>query len=188
MNLRFSVRDMALIALGAALIAVCSWIAVPSPLPGGVPFTLQTFAVCLLAALYGPRKGLWTLVCYLLLGLVGLPVFAGFQSGAGVLLGVTGGYLLGFFFTALVVGLAAERLGRRLPVLLGAMALGLALCYAFGTLWFVRVYAGNGGAMSLGSALGLCVLPYLLPDGVKLVLAALLTGRLYPLVQKGHAT
>lgn len=186
MNRRFSVRDMALIALGAALIAVCSWISVPSPLPGGVPFTLQTFAVCLLAALYGLRKGLWTVGCYLLLGLVGLPVFAGFKGGAGALLGVTGGYLLGFLFTALVTGLIADRLGRKLPVLLGGMILGLALCYAFGTLWFVRVYAGNGGAMSVGSALGLCVLPYLLPDGVKIVLAALLTLRLYPLLQKGH--
>ena len=187
MNNKLSVRDMALVALGAALIAVCSWISVPSPLPSGVPFTLQTFAVCLLAALYGWRKGLWTVVCYLLLGAVGLPVFAGFKGGIGALLGVTGGYLVGFLFTALVIGLAADRLGRKLPVLLIAMVLGLALCYAFGTVWFLRVYTSSKGPMGVGAALGLCVAPYLLPDGAKIVLAAVLTRRLYPLLMKGQS-
>ena len=185
MNQKLTVRDMAWIALGAALIAICSWISVPSPLPSGVPFTLQTFAVCLLAALYGWRKGLWTVGCYLLLGAVGVPVFAGFKGSVGALLGVTGGYLVGFLFTALVIGLAADKLGRRLPVLLGAMVLGLALCYAFGTVWFLQVYTSSKGPMGVGAALGLCVLPYLLPDGIKILLAALLTGRLYPLLMKG---
>lgn len=186
MKQTISVRDMALAALGAALIAVCSWISVPALLPSGVPFTLQTFAVCLLAALYGWKLGLWTVGCYLLLGAVGLPVFAGFQGGVGALLGVTGGYLVGFLFTALVVGLAADKLGRKLPMLLGSMVLGLALCYAFGTLWFLRVYTSSRGPIGVGAALGLCVVPYLLPDAVKLALAALLTGRLYPVLQRGR--
>ena len=77
MKPRFSLRDMALAALGAALIAVCSWISLPALLPTGVPFTLQTFAVCLLAALFGWRLGLVTVGVYLLLGAVGLPVFDG---------------------------------------------------------------------------------------------------------------
>ena len=190
MNRSFSLRDMARAALGAALIALCSWISLPALLPTGVPFTLQTFAVCLLAALYGWRLGLVTVAVYLLLGAVGLPVFAGFKGGLGALLGVTGGYLLGFLFTALFTGLAADRLGRRLPALLGGMVLGLALCYAFGTAWFVLLHARNTGPISVGAALGWCVLPYLLPDGVKLFLAALLTGRLYPLLtsSKGRSS
>ncbi len=181
----FSARDLAYVAMGAALMALCAWLVVPAPLPSGVPFTMQTFAVCLLAALYGWRLGLWTLGCYLLLGTAGAPVFAGFQGGAGVLLGPTGGYLLGFVFTALAVGLAADRLGRSLPVLLCAMALGIVLCYAFGTAWFVLVYSRGSEPVGVGTALGWCVLPYLLPDAVKLSLAALLTGRLYPVLRKG---
>lgn len=186
MKSRIPVREMALAAMGAALIAVCSWISVPTPLPNGVPFTLQTFAVCLLTALYGWKLGLGTVAVYLLLGAVGAPVFAGFKGGVAALLGVTGGYLVGFLFTALVTGLLAEKLSRRFPLLLVWMALGLALCYAFGTVWFVQVYAKNTGPISVATALGWCVLPYLLPDAVKLTLAALLTGRLYPLLQKGQ--
>jgi biotin transport system substrate-specific component len=188
MKTKLPVRDMALAALGAALIAACSWISVPALLPGGVPFTLQTFAVCLLAALYGWKLGLVTVAVYLLLGAAGAPVFAGFKGGVAALLGTTGGYLLGFVFTALIVGLAADKLGRKLPLLLCAMVLGLALCYAFGTAWFIHFYAKNTGPIGLGTALSWCVLPFLVPDGVKLTLAALLTGRLYPMLQKGRRT
>ena len=183
---RFSGRELCYAAMGAALITVCAWLSVPALLPGGVPFTLQTFAVCLLPALFGWRLGLWTLAAYLLLGAAGAPVFAGFKGGLGALLGVTGGYLAGFLFTALTVGLAAEKLGRRLPVLLASMALGLALCYAFGTLWFVWIYTGSSGPIGVGAALGMCVLPYLLPDGLKIALAALLARRLHPLLEKGQ--
>lgn len=186
MKERFSARDLALVAMGIALITVCAWISVPALLPTGVPFTLQTFAVCLLPALYGLRLGVWTLGGYLLLGAVGAPVFAGFKGGAAALLGATGGYLLGFLFTALIVGLAVRTLGRSLPVLLGAMVLGLAVCYAFGTAWFVSVYARSSGPIGAGTALAWCVLPYLVPDGLKLTLAALLTRRLYPILWKGR--
>lgn len=187
-NKVFSVRDMAFAAMGAALIAICSWISVPALLPTGVPFTLQTFAVCLLAALFGWKLGLVTVAVYLLLGAVGLPVFAGFKGGLGALMGVTGGYLVGFLFTALVTGLLADKVSRRFPLLLLWMVLGLALCYTFGTAWFVLLYAKNTGPISVATALGWCVLPYLLPDGVKLTLAALLTGRLYPILQKGRSS
>ena len=168
------VRNLVYVAVGAALLTVCAWISVPTP----IPFTLQTFAVCLLAALLGWRLGLEALLVYVLLGAVGLPVFSGFKSGFGVLLGVTGGYLIGFFFTALVVGLAAEKLGRKPLVLAVSMALGVLLCYAFGTVWFVRVYTADKGPVSFLSALTTCVFPYLLPDAAKIALAVFLTRRL----------
>ena len=171
-------RELALIAMGAALIAVCSWLSVPA----AIPFTLQTFAVCLVTAVFGLRMGLWTVAVYLLLGAVGAPVFSGFKGGLGALLGTTGGYLIGFLFTALTVGLAVERFGRRLPVLVGAMALGILLCYAFGTAWFIFVYSRGSGPVGVGTALAWCVLPYLLPDALKIVLAALLTQKLHPLI------
>ncbi len=168
------IRNLVYVAVGAALLTVCSWISVPTP----IPFTLQTFAVCLLAALLGWRLGLEALVVYILLGAVGLPVFSGFKSGVGALLGVTGGYIVGFLFTALVVGLAADRLGRRPLVLAVSMALGVLLCYAFGTVWFVRVYTADKGPISFLSALTTCVFPYLLPDAAKIALAVFLTRRL----------
>ena len=177
---KFSARDLARVAMGVALIAVCSWLSVPMT----VPFTLQTFAVCLLAALFGLRLGLWTVVCYLLLGAAGAPVFAGFSGGIAALLGPTGGYLVGFLFTALAVGLAVERLGRKLTVLIAAMALGILLCYTFGTAWFVLVYTRSSGPITVGAALGMCVFPYLLPDAVKIALSAILTKRLAPILRK----
>ena len=172
----FRVKELAYVAMGIALTAVCSWISVPALLPTMVPFTLQTFAVCLVTALLGLRLGLWTVAGYILLGLVGVPVFSGFRGGLGVLLGTTGGYIVGFLFTALIVGLAVDRLGRKLPVLIAAMALGILLCYTFGTMWFVQVYTKNSGAIGVGTALAWCVLPYLLPDAVKIALAAVWKG------------
>ena len=180
MNTKLTAQDTALIATGAALIAMCSWISVPMT----IPFTMQTFAVCLVSALLGLRRGMWAVVCYLLLGAAGVPVFAGFTGGVGILLGTTGGYLVGFLFTALIVGLAVDKLGRSLPVLIGSMAVGILVCYAIGTVWFMLVYARRTGFISLGTALSWCVLPYLLPDAVKIALASALVYRLYPLVNR----
>ena len=180
MNNKLTAQDTALIAMGAALIAMCSWISIPT----AIPFTMQTCAVCLVSALLGLRRGMWAVACYLLLGAAGVPVFAGFTGGVGILLGTTGGYLVGFLFTALIVGLAVEKLGRSLPVLIGSMAVGILVCYAFGTAWFLYVYARKSGPIGLGTALGWCVVPYLLPDAVKIVLASTLVGRLYPIIDR----
>lgn len=175
-----SARDLSFAAIGIALIAVCSWISVPM----AIPFTLQTFAVCLISALMGLKVSLWTVTGYILLGAVGMPVFSGFSGGPGVLLGATGGYIMGFFFTALVVSFAVKRFGLKLPVLMISMALGILLCYTFGTAWFMQVYARGTGPISLGTALTWCVLPYLIPDALKILLASLLALRLRPLIQK----
>lgn len=180
MNRSFSAHELATIAMSVALIAVCSWISVPTT----IPFTMQTFAVCLIAAVFGQRHGVWAVLCYILLGAVGAPVFAGFSGGFGVLLGTTGGYILGFLFTALIVGFASEKLGRCFPVLAAAMAAGVLVCYAFGTAWFIFVYTRQTGPVGLGAALGWCVFPYLLPDAVKVALASALCGRLYPILNR----
>ena len=178
---KVSVRDLCFMSLGVALITVCSWISIPA----AVPFTLQTFAICLISALLGLRCGMWTVAGYILLGAVGVPVFSGFRGGPGALLGTTGGYIVGFLFTALIVGAAVRRFGRPFSVLAGAMALGVLVCYAFGTAWFMGVYARSTGPISLATALGWCVLPYLLPDAGKILLAAWLTRRLHPLIVRG---
>jgi biotin transport system substrate-specific component len=180
MNGKLTTRDIAYIAMGVALIAICSWISVPMT----VPFTMQTFAVCLVTALFGLKRGLWTVTAYILLGAVGAPVFSGFKGGFGALLGTTGGYIVGFLFTALIVGLAVEKFGRALPVLIVSMALGILVCYAFGTAWFMIVYAKTSGPIGVGTALAWCVIPYLIPDAVKIALASFLVGRLHPLLDR----
>lgn len=111
-----------------------------------------------------------------LLGIVGLPVFSGFSAGAGVLFGATGGYLLGYLAAALLFWGLTAKLGQTLPVMASAMVLGLVLCYAFGTFWFLTVYTGGSGETLLG-ALTLCVFPYVLPDLGKIFLALVLVSR-----------
>ena len=167
-------RDLARAALFAALIAICSWISIPT----AVPFTLQTFAVFLALGVLGGRLGTLSVAVYLLLGAVGLPVFAGFQGGLGALLGATGGYLAGFLLTALTVWGAERRLGWSAPVFLVSCLLGLALCYLFGSVWFAAVYAAASGPVGLVTVLGWCVFPFVLPDLAKLALAVVLSRRL----------
>ena len=149
---------MVQIALFAAIIAVCSWIQIPMT----VPFTMQTFAVFCALATLGGKGGTISILIYIVLGAVGVPVFAGFTGGIGILFGTTGGYIIGFLFTGLIL----------------ALGLGLAVCYAFGTAWFMIVYTKNSGSVGLLAALGWCVFPFILPDCVKMALAILIGKRL----------
>ena len=168
------VRNMALCALFAALLAVCAWISIPA---GDIAITMQTFGIFLTLGVLGGKRGTIAIATYLLLGVVGLPVFSGFQGGVGTLLGVTGGYIAGFLATGLVYWLMTA-LGRNKEIfrLLG-MLIGLLFCYLLGTLWFRFGYLSYGG-LSWGAILLKCVVPYLLPDAAKLILAWLLSRRL----------
>lgn len=173
-------REISTVALGVALITVCAWISLPI---GEVPFTLQTFAVAAVGALFGLRRGMAAVAVYILMGLVGIPVFAGFKAGVPALMGATGGYILGFLFAALLPALAGRLPVRgkwaRTGMFYAAMIAGLAFCYFFGTVWFLTVYnRGAADPMGVGAALMLCVVPYLLPDAVKLAAAAYLSVRL----------
>ena len=173
MNSKFRVVDLTYMAVGAALIAVCSWISIPST----VPFTLQTFAVFCVLSLLGGKRGTVSIVIYILLGAVGMPVFAGFTGGIGILLGTTGGYIIGFIFMGLLFWLAEHFFGDALPVRIVSMLAGLLVCYAFGTGWFLWVYARQSGAIGIGTALSWCVLPFILPDLAKMALAVGIAGR-----------
>lgn len=170
-------RDLTAIALMAALMAVCAWITVPIFV---VPFTLQTFAVFTALALLGGRRGTAAIALYLCLGLVGLPVFSGFSGGVGALLSPSGGYLLGFLGTGLVYWGVSARLPDRPWGRVLALALGLGVCYAFGTVWFVAVYSQP---TTVWAALAMCVLPFVVPDLVKLALALGVSGRVERAVQ-----
>ena len=171
--MKFSTRDLCFCAIGAALIAVCAWISIPAD----VPFTLQTFAIFTVCGLLGGRRGTVSVLVYLLLGAVGAPVFAGFRGGFASLLGTTGGYLVGFVLLTLIITFAQARWGQGQWVFVLSAAVGLLVCYAFGTAWFVVVYSAQKGAVSVLSALSWCVFPYILPDLVKMALAFLLSER-----------
>ena len=163
-----SIRNMTRCAVFAGSMCLCAWIAVPV---GDMSITLQTLALFLSLGVLGGKLGTITSGVYLLLGAVGLPVFSGFRGGLGMLLGTTGGYLVGFLAAALVYWLATALFPK---AVLQAMLLGQLVCYGLGTLWYGCVYLqGN-----LSGALLQCVLPYLIPDGVKIVTAWLLSKRL----------
>ena len=166
--------DMVYIALFAVLIAVGSWISIPS----AVPFTLQTLAVFCSAGLLGGKRAMLSIVVYIVLGAVGLPVFSGFNGGIGFLFGVTGGYIIGFILLALVYRVITELFGKKTVVSVAAMLSGLLACYALGTAWFMAVYAKTSGPIGLTTALGWCVIPFVIPDIIKLALAMALTKRL----------
>lgn len=174
------IKDIVFIGISAALIAVCSWISIPLPT---VPITLQTMGVCLIAGLFGLKRGTLATAVYIALGALGVPVFSGFTGGVGIILGQTGGYIIGFIFTALIVGLASDKFkGRLLPLIL-SMVIGILVCYAFGTAWFAVVYAKSNEPASLLTILGWCVFPFLLPDAVKIAIAAVLANRLKKFVK-----
>ena len=133
--------DLAYIAIFAVLIAICSWISIPMT----VPFTLQTFGVFMAVGVLGGKRGSLAVLVYILLGVIGVPVFAGFSGGLGILLNNTGGY-------------------------------------AMGTIWFMVVYTRTTGAVGIGTVLGWCVIPFIIPDLVKIALAFVLSRRVRKLV------
>ncbi len=175
---KWKTLDMVYVGIFAVLIAICSWISIPTV----VPFTMQTFAVFAAVGILGGRRGTFAVLVYILMGAVGIPVFAGFSAGAGVLFGMTGGYILGFVLSALLYWGMTRALGEKLWVSVVSMVLGLAVCYAFGTAWFMVVYSKNG-AIGVGTALAMCVVPFVIPDLCKIALAAALSRVLKPHVR-----
>ena len=158
------IKTMAQIGLMTALLCVISPFSIPLSL---VPISLGTFGIYLTALVLGWKKSAVSVLLYILLGGVGLPVFAGGAAGFQVLAGPTGGYLVGFVLLAVVNGWFADRFdGKVLPGILG-MAAGTAVCYLFGTLWLAYM-----NSLSFGAALAAGVLPFLIGDGVKIAAAA----------------
>ena len=155
---------MVLASLFAALTAICAWISIPIP---PLSFTLQTLAVLLALGLLGGKWGTVSILLYLALGIVGLPVFSGFQ-GSAALIGPTGGFLWGFLLAGLLYR-ATEKTGM-LPAMIAAQ-LAVYLC---GCLWFSRYAPGTG----IAAAVLTCVVPYLIPDALKLLLAHTLAKRI----------
>ncbi len=183
MKKRDLIYSIVCVAMNVALLTICTWISIPLPM---VSFTMQTFAVCLIAALFSWKISVLSVLGYLLLGLFGAPVFSGFHSGISAIMGTTGGYLVGFIFTVLVVSLAIQFWGRKYWISVLAMLVGVIICYVFGTVWFVCLYLRTTGSVSLLTVLGWCVFPFIAPDIAKIFLAATIAHRLYPHLQILH--
>lgn len=182
----FSVRSMVFMAIFAALICIAGPIAVP--LPGNlVPISLGTFAIYLTGSLLGGKRGTVSVIVYILLGAVGLPVFTGFMGGFAKLLGPTGGYIIGYIPLALITGIFADMPSKKHWTMPVGMVLGTAVMYAFGTVWFMIM---NG--TPLGAALLNCVVPFLIGDTIKIVLtyviAVPLKSRLNAIIQGDSRT
>lgn len=165
MKRRMSVQSMVLTAFFAALTAVLAQIQLPL---GPVPFNLAVLGAFLAGMLLTPGWAAASMGVYLALGACGIPVFAGFQGGPAALFGKTGGYAVGYLFIAAFTALAVKHSGRTAAVLASMLA-GLLACYTLGTLWFMTITGAD-----LASALGWCVLPFILPDLCKAGCAFLL--------------
>lgn len=152
-----------------ALFAAITCVLAPLSIPiGPVPISLTNLVVYFSLYFLGWKKGTITYIVYLLLGLVGIPVFSGFSGGVGKLAGPTGGYLIGFIFMAAIAGLFIEKFKKNVIVCVLGMILGTAVAYALGTVWYC-ISTGTGVA----AALVTCVFPFIIGDLVKMILAAL---------------
>lgn len=163
------VYNLIIAGLFTALMVVSTFISIPAP----VPFTFQIFVVFLLPLMLDLKYSLLSLISYVLLGVAGIPVFSGFQGGIGVLTGPTGGYILGFLFIVLTVGIARKFKRNSNVILLLSMGVGLAMCYLFGSIWY-----GYVTKTDTLSAFAICVLPYVIFDVAKLLLAFIISKRL----------
>ena len=185
---RAFIYDMVLISISAALITVCSWISIPL---GPVPFTLQTLGILAVMLTTGGRRGTIAILVYLALGAVGVPVFAGFKGGIASFAGPTGGFLIGFLASALVYWLLEKLFLKKLmttPVktwVFGMLAFLIfeVIMYIVGVIWFMTVYAAQTGPVGLATVMSWCVIPFIIPDIVKMAVAVLIGERASKLIR-----
>ncbi|MCL2421115.1 MAG: biotin transporter BioY [Defluviitaleaceae bacterium] len=172
-----SIRDITYIGLFTALTAICAQISIP--LPGGVPFTLQTFAIQLTAVILGAKKGALAAVIYILLGAIGLPVFSRFMGGVGVIAGPTGGFILSFPIMAFIVGAAAS---KNTIVKLGiGLFVGMIVNFACGMLFFTVVMSST-----LQAALFATVLPFIPFEIIQISFLAAVGLRIKSAIKNPH--
>ena len=174
---RSDIQNLIKIPLMTVIVILCSWITIPSP----VPFTLQTFGVYCALLLLGGKGGTASLLLYIMLGAAGLPVFSGFSAGIGHLLSPLGGYIWGFLICALLY-LCTEKFTKSSKAKKTAvLSLGTLLCYCAGTVWFL-IFSGN--QTSILTAVTLCILPFVIPDIIKILFAVFIFTKVTPIINK----
>ena len=148
---RSKTYDIVYIAVFAVIMAICSWISIPA----AVPFTLQTFGVFIAVGVLGGKRGSLSVLVFILLG-----------------------YIIGFLFSALLMWAMEKLPGKKSVMQIVSMIAGLIVCYAFGTVWFVIVYGRMNGPIGFTAALASCVVPFIIPDIIKIALAYVLSRKL----------
>ena len=170
-------RDVILVLLGTLLVAGLAQLEIPLPFTP-VPITGQTFGVLLVGAALGSKRGAASLISYLVLGTIGLPFFAGGAHGLNILVGATGGYLIGFIIAAYVIGFLAERgLERSVRTSFFPFLIGTVIIYVCGIAWLTAVLGSFSKALMAG------LLPFLIGDAIKLIAASLALPAAWKLVR-----
>lgn len=162
-------RDLVLYGLFAVIIAILAQISIP--LPGGVPFTFQVLAVTMAGVILGPRRGTISVILYVLMGAIGLPVFASFTGGLSIIAGPTGGFILSFPVLAFVAGLFANKSKNVFIIFLGVI-IGATINYLCGTVQFMLITKSN-----FIYSLTVCVAPFIVFDVFKWAIAIMIGVR-----------
>ena len=160
------IENLTRIAFFTAIIIICSYIMIPF----AVPFTLQTLGIFVSVLVLGKNKGSFVVLIYLLIGIIGVPVFSGMKGGIGALLSPTGGYIAGFLACAYIAGLLFEKTNK--PFL--SCISGLMVLYAIGTCWFYIV-----NPVEIESIILTCIVPFIIPDALKIVFAVYISKALH---------
>ena len=162
---KFTIQQIAMIAVMTAVTCVLAPLSVPI---GPVPISLTNLVIYFSLFILGTKKGTISYLIYLLIGLVGIPVFSGFTGGPAKLAGPTGGYIIGFIVMAVIAGLVIDNCHKPLIQLVGMIA-GSIVCYLFGTVWFCIV-----ADSTFKAALGICVIPFIPADLIKMIIAMII--------------
>ncbi|MCL1989059.1 MAG: biotin transporter BioY [Firmicutes bacterium] len=160
-----STRDICFMAIFATITAICAQISIPGP--GGVPFTLQTLAVQLSGVILGAKRGAIAIIVYILLGAVGIPVFANFVGGLGVIAGITGGFIVSFPILAFITGLGNSNMIK----LAIAIFLGTLLTFAFGLFWATYILHSQITLYALSATATLVIFPFIISEIIKISIA-----------------
>ncbi len=169
-------HNLILAAVFTGIIVLCSWIQIPAP----IPFTLQTLGIYLCCGVLGGKIATLSTAVYVALGVIGLPVLSGFQGGFGALFGATGGFIMGFVLIPLSVWAFEKTTLARHSLILGGVV-GTTLCNILGMIWYGTVYMQ--GTVGIVAAFTICVLPYIIPDAIKLTVAVLVSKRVKKLIE-----
>lgn len=171
----FSSKNLTLIAVFTAILCIVSPFSIQA---FSVPISLSSLAVFIAATTLGGKNALISTLCYVSLGVIGLPVFSGFLGGFGVIMGVTGGYIIGYLPCAFIVGVIITALKGKKGLYFIAFIVGTIILYIFGTAFYIVVYKVN-----ILVALSTCVVPFLVVDGVKIILATIYSISVKPLLK-----
>jgi len=173
---KLPVRDLCHIAIFTTIITLMAQISIP--IPCGIPMTMQTFAVPFAGIILGAKKGALSALAYILLGAIGVPVFANFTGGIGIVFGITGGFILSFPIMALAAGIGEDKNNK--IWLIAGLIIGAIINYLCGMLWFSLFINGN-----LKTAFMVCILPFIPTAVIKIILAAVLGKQIKNVLVKG---